>query len=250
MTKKYRDINHEYYDAYYQFPERGKWMEKVWSEAFGEQYPGGLGHYGYLTKHDLEVFASRLQLPEGSSVLDIGCGKGGPGLTLAQDLKLKLTGIDLIPAAIEQANTFKEKFDLAYPAHFEVGEFYDIPLPDQSMDAVISFDSIWVVQDKLEALRKVKRVMKPGAKFIFTHWDLTNVEPVPIFEQSGLTFIHREDTPNWKEYQQKVYAGIEQHQEEIYEEMGEASQMLFYEATASPPYLDLSVRRIYHFELR
>jgi ubiquinone/menaquinone biosynthesis C-methylase UbiE len=249
MSEQYEDLNQVYYRDYYQFPTRSKWMEKVWSEAFGDEYPTGLDHYGYVTRHDLAVFAERLDLVAGSALLDIGCGKGGPGLWLAERLQAKLTGIDIIPEAVDHANRFKHQFDLGYPAEFEVGEFYKIPLPDQSMDAVISFDSLWAAPNKVQALFEVKRVMKPGAKFIFTYWDLLSLEAIPYFEMSGLKFIHREDTPDWKSYQNKVYEGILRYETELVAEMGSAANMLLYEAKASPPYLDLSVRRIYELRL-
>ena len=248
MTEPQKNINTIYYEQYYAFPKRSEWMEKIWSEAFGESYPPGLQHYGYLTQHDLKVLAERLALPEGSSLLDIGCGIGGPGLHLAQELKLQLTGIDIVEDAVSQANQFQKKFNLSYPAHFMPGEFMNIPLEDESVDGVISIDSLWVTLDKIEALRAVKRVMKPGAKFVFTHWDLLSTDPVALLETSGLKFVYREDTPDWKEYQRRVYAGIKKYEANLVEEMGESANMLLYEAQASPPYLDLSVRRIYHFE--
>lgn len=223
-------------------------MEKIWADAFGEDYPAGLEHYGYLTRQDLASLSALLDLQPGSSLLDIGCGKGGPGLRLAETGNLQLTGVDIIPAALDQAREFQQAFQLKYPATFAEGGFLTLPLPDESMDAVLSIDSLWTVPNKIEGLAAVKRVMKPGARFIFTHWDLLAVDPVELLEQSGLKFISRQDTPNWKTYQEKVYAGIHQYQEELVAEMGEAANMLLYEAQASPPYLDLSVRRIYVFE--
>jgi ubiquinone/menaquinone biosynthesis C-methylase UbiE len=244
------DQNQIYYQHYYRFQGRSRWMEKIWSEAFGDDYPAGLEHYGYLTQHDLRAIAARLQLSPGSVLLDIGCGKGGPGLRLAEQLRMQLTGIDIIPEAVQQAEKFKESFNLDYPAQFLVGEFDKIPLPDQSVDSVISIDSLWAAPNKILALREVKRVMKPGAKFIFTHWDLLASDPVDLLVHSGLSFVGREDTPDWKVFQQKVYEGILRYQEELVLEMGAGADMLLYEAYASPPYLDLSVRRIYEWELR
>jgi ubiquinone/menaquinone biosynthesis C-methylase UbiE len=249
MAEQYQDQNQIYYSEYYQFQGRSSWMEQVWSEAFGDNYPTGLEHYGYLTQHDLEGFASRLQLAPGSILLDVGCGKGGPGLRLAEQLKLQLIGIDIIPEAVELARAFQHSFQLDYPARFEVGQFLALPLEDQSVDAVMSVDSLWAATDKIQALREVKRVMKPGAKFVFTYWDLLSMDAKPYFEMSGLTFVSREDTPNWKEYQHKVYEGILAHEAELVEEMGASANMLLYEAKVSPPYLDLSVRRMYEMVL-
>lgn len=248
MSEQYQDLNQVYYRDYYQFIGRSQWMEKIWAEAFGTDYPAGLHHYGYLTTHDLQAIAARLPLAPGSTLLDLGCGKGGPGLWLAQHLRLKLIGMDIIPEAIAQAQQFQEHFDLAYPADFQIGQFYHIPLPDQSVDAIISIDSLWAAPDKLQALKEIKRVMKPGAPFVFTHWDLLAVDPVPQLQTSGLTFIDRQDTPNWKTYQQNVYQGILKHRDDLIAEMGPGANMLLYEAQASPPYLDYSVRRIYQMD--
>jgi ubiquinone/menaquinone biosynthesis C-methylase UbiE len=248
MAEQYQDQNQVYYSEYYQFAGRSQWMEKIWAEAFGAQYPAGLAHYGYLTQHDLDAFTAAITVPPGSTLLDIGCGKGGPGLRIAERLGLRLIGMDIIPAAVAGARAFASKFDLAYPATFEVGEFYKIPLPDQSVDAVICIDSLWAAPNKIQALMEIKRVMRPGARFVFTFWDLLAVETMPIFAISGLKFITRTDTPDWKTYQQKVYDGILTHEAELVAEMGSAANMLLYEAKASPPYLDLSIRRIYELE--
>lgn len=248
MAQFQEDQNTHYYRAYYQFQGRSRWIEHIWSAAFGDQYPAGLEHYGYLTLHDLHALTSRLQLPPGSTLLDMGCGKGGPGLHLAAQLQFRLIGVDVIAEAIQQAREFKEKFDLAYPAQFEVGNFYEIPLPDHSVDAAISIDALWAAADKVVALRELKRVLRPGASVLFTFWDLLAVEAVPLLEQSGLSFISREDTLDWKTFQQRVYDGILAHEQELVDEMGASADMLLYEAKASPPYLDYSVRRLYEMQ--
>lgn len=245
MPQFQEDQNTVYYRMYYSHPTRSRWMEQVWAEAFGDQYPEGLEQYGYLTRHDLDRLAAWLNVPEGATVLDMGCGKGGPGLRLAERLRLQLIGVDVIEEAVMQAREFQSKFDLAYPAQFEVGNFFEIPLPDRSVDAVICIDSLWAAADKIEAMREVKRVLRPGGRFVFTFWDLLALDSVPLLEQSGMRFIHCEDTPNWKENQLAVYAGLVAHEQEIIEEMGAAATMLLYEAKVSPPYLDYSARRLY-----
>lgn len=249
MAHQYEDQNQIYYHDYFQFNGRSKVMESIWKEAFGDDYLAGLDQYGYLTKGDLEVIANRLAPKHGDSLLDMGCGKSGPSLKLAEKFGLKLTGIDVIPDAVRQANEFQSQFNLAFPAQFEVGHFYKIPLESQSMDAVVSIDALWAAPNKIQALMEIKRVMKPGAKFIFTQWDLLAVDPITVFEISGLKFVHREETPNWKDYQKKVYEGISNKKAELVAEMGESANMLLYEASASPEYLDLSIRRIYEMVL-
>lgn len=224
-------------------------MAKIWSVAFGDEFPLNLDHYGYTSLTDLKTIAEKIELDEGAILLDVGCGKGGPGLEIAQKLNLSLIGIDLIPGAIIQANKMKERYKLAFPASFEVGEFKEIPLEDNYADVVLSFDAFWSVEDKVKALDEVKRVMKPGSKFIFTHWDIQNFDPTSIFEKSGMRLISRTETPDWNEYQKKVYEGIIRHQRELVSEMGDSAAMLIYEATSSMAYLNSSIRRIYEMVL-
>ena len=249
MAEETGNINNEHYQKYYQFIGRSAIMEKIWADAFGDNYPAQLDHYGYVTNKDLNVFAKLLDLKPSAKLLDIGCGKGGPGLKLAEKLKLKLRGIDIIPEAVKAAIVFQKNFQLTHLAQFRVGEFYSIPLQDKSMDAVISIDSLWTVADKEKALTEVKRVMKPGAKFIFTHWDLVNDELKYYFERSGLGFVSRGETPDWRIYQERVYDGILKNEKELVAEMGDAAQLLLHEAKVSKPYLDKSIRRIYLMEL-
>ncbi|MEM6273026.1 MAG: class I SAM-dependent methyltransferase [Bacteroidota bacterium] len=248
MSKPFLDNNHEFYDKYYRFSGRSKWMEKIWREAFGDQYPEGIDHYGYVTRHDLNRFRELLPQVPGQTLLDIGCGRGGPGFWLAERLEARLIGVDIVASAIERAHTFQSEFSLAFPAEFHQGHFLELPLEDDSVDCAMSVDSFWTPHDKVKALAEVRRVLKPGGRFVFTHWDLLQREILPFFDQSGMVFIEREDTPNWLEYQEKVYAGINAHKTELVLEMGEASHMLVYEAAASTPYLKHSVRRIYVME--
>ena len=242
------NINNDYYKSYFQFSGKAKWKEKIWSEAFGDAYPEGLEHYGYLTNNDIEVLTSLIDIAAGEIILDIGCGKGGPGLRLAEILDAKLLGIDIIQEAVDQAKLFKSQFKLNHEALFEVGEFYNIPLDDSLVDVAISIDSVWTAPDKDRTFNEVCRVLKPGGKFIFTSWDILGNDSIILYQNSALKFISRQETPNWKLYQKKVYEGILKYQKELLLEMGEAAHMLLYEAQTSSPFLNNSVRRIYCLE--
>lgn len=241
--------NLKYYELFYHFQGRSEMMENIWAEAFGEEYPENLDHYGYLTKTDIEYISATLQLSPGEKLLDVGCGKGGPGMKIAEKMELDLTGVDIVKDAVLQARELQASFDLAYSPNFMVGELYNIPVEDDCFDAVICVDSLWTVDDKVKALSEVKRVLKTDGRFIFTHWDTIGFDPETIFEHSGLTFVSRQDTPNWKKYQDAVYRGIIRNQRALISEMGDSASALIYEATSSHIHLNKSIRRIYEFQL-
>jgi len=245
MGDKYEDLKEEMYQEYYIHSGKSKLLVKIWSDALGSNYPEGLNNFGFVTKKDLKQISKHLVDTNGSSLLDIGCGIGGPGLHIAEQHKLELTGIDIVEEAINQANLFKENFTLNYDAKFELGDFCNIPLPDASMDNMISIDAFWMVHDKVNALKEIKRVMKKKGKFIFTTWDSVLFDPASLFEANGFTIVANEVTENWKQYQLRIYDDILKHQKQLLEEIGDSAEILISEATTVPPMLEITERRLY-----
>ncbi|MEM7037455.1 MAG: class I SAM-dependent methyltransferase, partial [Bacteroidota bacterium] len=103
MSNTFEGLHQEYFRRFYQFSGQSKWMEKIWSEALGESYPKETIPYSYVTREDLDCFADWLNLVAGTLLADIGCGRGGPGLKLAERLQVQLVGVDIAPEAVEQA---------------------------------------------------------------------------------------------------------------------------------------------------
>jgi ubiquinone/menaquinone biosynthesis C-methylase UbiE len=248
------DANVAHYRRFFAYGQRSPLLEGIWRKAFGNAYPEDLWHYGYVTVQDLSRMLEWLGPRVGGDssrpgvLLDMGCGRGGPGLWLAERLPVSLVGVDVVQEAVEQAREFSGRFALSHPARFEVGHFFGIPLSDASVDAVVCVDALWAATDKVRALREMGRVMRPGAWLVFSYWDLLALDPVPYFEAAGFRFVAREETEGWKAYQQAVYAGILEHAEALQAEMGPAADMLLYEAQASSAHLDSCIRRLYVLE--
>src|SRR4051812_8850174 len=77
-------------------------------------------------------------LRAGADVLDVACGTGEPGLTLARRSPgVHLLGVDSAPAAIDLARAKAARESLAN-ARFEVMSSDSLTLADESVDAVIS----------------------------------------------------------------------------------------------------------------
>ncbi len=245
-NERYEDLSEDMYRSYYSYAGKSETLENIWSNAFESNYPSGLDHFGFVTKKDLEMFIRLLNTKQGDVLLDIGCGKGGPGLKIAEQKKLKLIGIDIIPEAIQKANLLKENFDLVYKPTFEVGGFCSIPMPSNSVDVVISIDAFWMVKNKAEALEEIKRVAKSGAQFIFTTWDSVLEDQSLLMAAHGFKVISKVETAHWKKYQTKVYSDIIKHKDQLLREMGEAANVLISEATTVPLIIDGSIRRFYH----
>ena len=70
--------------------------------------------------------AEKLQIEKGMRVLDIGCGWGGMGLTLARDYGADVTGVTLSTEQHAMANARAEKAGLADRARFLLKDYRDV----------------------------------------------------------------------------------------------------------------------------
>ena len=122
--------------------------------------PVGLAVLGHLPK-----------LPEGANVLDVACGTGEPGLTLARlSPSVHLLGIDSAAGMIEMARR-KAAYQHLTKARFEVASAETLSCADGSMDAVISRFGLMLFGDTAVSARQLARVLRPGGHFSLAVWD-------------------------------------------------------------------------------
>ena len=106
------------------------------------------------------------QLNEGETVLDLGSGGGIDVLLSAKRVGPtgKAFGLDMTDEMLALANDNKQKAG-AQNVEFLKGEIENIPLPDNSVDVIISNCVINLSADKPRVLREAFRVLKPGGRF-------------------------------------------------------------------------------------
>lgn len=99
----------------------------------------------------------------GKRILDIASGEGYGSAMLATVAE-HVTGVDISPEAIAHAKQVYAADNLTYLQ----GSATDIPLPDQSVDVVVSFETIEHFHDHERFLQEVRRVMRPNGLFIIS----------------------------------------------------------------------------------
>jgi arsenite methyltransferase len=106
------------------------------------------------------------KLNPGETVLDLGSGGGIDVLLSARRVGPtgKAYGLDMTDEMLALANENKRKAG-AENVEFLRGEIEHIPLPDNSVDVVISNCVINLSSDKAQVLREAFRVLKPGGRF-------------------------------------------------------------------------------------
>lgn len=120
-----------------------------------------------------------LDLKPGEKVLDLGCGRGAETIQAAKLVQEKgfAWGIDITPHMVEAA--IKKALAVeVLNVQFIIASMAEIPLPDLSMDAVISNCAINHVNDKAAVYKEIYRILKPGGRFVVS--DIMTEIPLPL----------------------------------------------------------------------
>ena len=129
------------------------------------------------------------QLNPGETVLDLGSGGGIDVLLSARRVGPtgKAYGLDMTDEMLALANENKRRAG-AENVEFLMGEIESIPLPDNTVDVVISNCVINLSADKDRVLGDAFRVLKPGGRFAVSDV-VTRGEIAPEVRQSVLAWV-------------------------------------------------------------
>jgi len=118
-------------------------------------------------------------LRPGETVLDLGCGGGIDTILAAKRVGPdgRAIGLDLMEEMAQRAADNAAEAGVGGWTEFRRGEIEDLPLPDESVDVVISNGVINLSSRKSRVLAEVFRVLKPGGEMCVA--DLTVEEDLP-----------------------------------------------------------------------
>jgi SAM-dependent methyltransferase len=215
----------------------------LWQAAMGDDYPVDVDPSSSCTRSLLAHILDMLALRPGDLLVDLGCGRGGPGLWLARETGARLVGLDFSPKGIALALHAAERFALATPARFRVASFDATGLPDASADGVVSVDALPFAPDRDAALRELRRVLRA----VFTA--ATPAEDQPPgpsgtgawpdrVASAGLELDHDEPRPDVPGFWLRLHRLWEQHEVSLRTALGDrATDNMLAEAREFAPKL-------------
>jgi SAM-dependent methyltransferase len=186
---------------------------RIWQQVYGPEYPSWADPFSYVSVTELRRFAEELPAMDGQCLVDVGCGRGGPGLWVAAATSARLIGIDPDEAVLAAARRRAAQAGLAGRATFRRGTFSDTGLPDSSAQAAMSIDALLFAPSKPAAAAELARILAPGGRLVLTSWDYHR-QPVgrpaqvadhrPLLDQAGFDIVGYQETHAWRDRQRRT----------------------------------------------
>jgi MPBQ/MSBQ methyltransferase len=154
----YRGERATIWKAFDLFLPTDEFLNVGYSKPYQPHFVGSSQHR--LAERIGSDIAARLGSTVGVSLLDVGCGRGGPTLHLAAEHEFETTGIDLVPynASIARRNAAEAHVD----GQFVVGDALQLPFSRGSFAVCTAVDSPPYIPNKRDFLTEMANVTSEG----------------------------------------------------------------------------------------
>jgi SAM-dependent methyltransferase len=218
QSGKTHGVTADYFDQWYADIDRSAIRQRL--STAGLDLPDEVSPSSMVPMDGLREVASSLALSPDDVVVDLGCGRGGPGMWVARELGVQLIGIDFSAEAVRQATARRVLFGLQTAATFAVGRLEDTGLASDSADAAICIDSFQFASTPADAASEVRRILRSGARFTLTTWEsvgpnhaqvpdrVSSLDVGAALAAAGFLSVRIEPRPAWHELARQRWEAV------------------------------------------
>ena len=177
--------------------------DKVAREVFAPIYP---------------VIAEQIKNTTGitkGTCLDVGCGSGCLGRAIAEITNLNICFFDQSAEMLELAARYAMNEGIATRVHTLLGDVHTIPLPDQSVELVVSRGSIFFWENRPAAYKEIYRVLAPGGiAYIGGGFGTPELKRQIIEKMQA----RNKQAPDMEDFREKVARNLGQQNAEVFQQ--------------------------------
>ena len=112
------------------------------------------------------LMIDKLELNEGMTLIDVGCGLGGPMRRVVREAGVKVVGINISKVQLDMAKSLNAAAGIDHMTDFRACSFMDMSdIGDNTFDGGYAIESTCHAPDKAAAFTEIFRVLKPGSLF-------------------------------------------------------------------------------------
>lgn len=206
-------------------------LKNIFREIYGSDYPEEANPDGFITITDLNNFIKYLNISPGDRFIDLGCGRGGPGLWIARRTGANYVGVDLSENAIMSAIKLNENLESPFDIEFEQGDFSSLNYPENYFNGAISIDALIFATNLPETFLEIKRILAPEANLVFTAWEPKIFDEKMNFRllllNAGFKIIIYKVINDPDNRQQQVYEKILEQRKSLIKDLGREVAMVW-----------------------
>lgn len=206
---------------------------RVWSAVFGEEYPAEVAPFSFISRSELQRMATDVTVGAGDLLVDVGSGRGGPGLWVAATTGSDYLAVDITEAGLAEVKSRAAGLGLGDRVRTKLGSFEEMPLENDEAAGLMSVDALLFTPNKAAALAELARVLRRGGRLVFTTWDYHRqpagrppqvADHRPLLEDAGLEVLAYEETDDWEARHREITRLLMDSVDELAAETGRPTE--------------------------